>query len=59
MTSISNRINFLKDYWETEKLFITGKLLANKKQAKKIKPYVAMLNEMTDILKEKIIKEYF
>jgi len=45
---MKNRIEFLKDYWEREKIMLTKYFVANKKNAKKLKPYLTKLALMNE-----------
>ena len=56
--AIKCRVDFIKDYWEKEKIGITKNLLTNKKNLKKAKPLVAKLNSISDSIRDTVIKNY-
>eukprot|EP00347_Sterkiella_histriomuscorum_P015694 403356050 len=57
--SFKNRIAFLTEYWEREKINITKSFVSNKKHAKKLKPYITKLTLLNQKVRETFIKEYF
>ncbi|CDW79271.1 UNKNOWN [Stylonychia lemnae] len=56
--SMKSRIEFLKEYWEKEKISLTKYFVANKKNAKKLKPYLTKLAIMNEQIRDVFVENY-